>query len=175
MIAFVVGSGAELFNAAMGWAGSLIDGLTGGIAAFASRALDAVRNLGSSIANAFTGILQIGSPSKLFDDFGAFTVEGYVDGVVANDTKAFDATAGLAQSAADGFGTPATIQGATAGISSAAMQGVAPAASNALGGGNTIPITVNITGADLKDAKGLGDDLSARMRREMNALLERAS
>jgi tape measure domain-containing protein len=168
--------GVQWGEAARGWAGSLIDGLVGGIADYASRAIDAVRGLGSNIADAFTGVLQIGSPSQLFHDFGGDTVFGYVGGVVANDTLAADATKGLAQSAIDGFGAPELqMRGATASQTGAAMQSVEAAPARAPAGNNTFAVNVTVTGADTKDAQGLGDTIAARIRREMNAMIESAA
>jgi|GEM_PF-3300993 len=175
-IGVVVGAGGELYAAAVGWASNLIDGLVNGITQFAQRARDVVANLGSSIAGAFTGILAINSPSKLFEDFGMFTVQGYVQGIEANDNAASVATAGLGTAAIDGI-SEVKLQGVTAGSSTAAVQSVGTGATaGGIGSGNTFNIPITITGADAaKDPAVLADDIAAKVRRTINSMLETAA
>ena len=113
-----------------GWAKSLIDGLVNGIKNGASAVIAAAKNMATSIANAVKGALKIGSPSKLFESFGAFTAEGMQVGIEGGTKAASAAGAGLA-----------------AGVTGGAMGTMA---AGAVGGGSSSSIgeiVININGA----------------------------
>lgn len=71
----------------------IIDGLIGGILGGVPMVLSAIGNLATSMADKFTSVLRIGSPSKLFFDYGYNVDEGAAGGV--------DAGASMVQSAVD--------------------------------------------------------------------------
>jgi hypothetical protein len=60
---------------------SIVDGLIGGLKSGAAKLTSAVSSLATSVKDAFTGALQIHSPSKVFAQFGMHTAGGYAQGV----------------------------------------------------------------------------------------------
>ena len=72
----------------MGWPASMmqagidmITGLVGGITSMGGAALDAVSGIASGITNKFKGMLGIHSPSRVFAQFGDFTMQGLAGGL----------------------------------------------------------------------------------------------
>ena len=59
---------------------NLIKGLIDGIKNMAGKAVDTVKNVGKSLVNGIKGILKISSPSKVFEQIGEFTAEGFAIG-----------------------------------------------------------------------------------------------
>ena len=59
----------------------LIQGIINGIGSMVGAAVDAARNVASSVAGAVKNFLGINSPSKLFTDFGEFTMQGFANGI----------------------------------------------------------------------------------------------
>lgn len=111
IISFVNGlaQGIRKNTAAMrdaGWnlASAIIDGMTGGLgSAMVSKAVAAVRGLGSAVLGAVKAVLGIRSPSKEFFKVGAWSGEGLSNGLVSyTDTVAKDAEK-LGTSAMDGL------------------------------------------------------------------------
>ncbi|WP_282244815.1 phage tail tape measure protein [Stenotrophomonas sp. PS02300] len=72
----------------MGWPASMmqagvdmIAGLVGGITSMGGAALDAVSGIASGITSKFKGMLGIHSPSRVFAQFGDFTMQGLAGGL----------------------------------------------------------------------------------------------
>lgn len=61
----------------------LVAGFVNGIKSMIGQAVSTARNMASSAANAVKGFLHIGSPSKLFEDYGMFTGQGFLRGLEA--------------------------------------------------------------------------------------------
>jgi hypothetical protein len=99
---------------------NLIDSFVGMLTAGVGRAMDAAKDLASSVAKAFKGALGIASPSKLFQSYGRFTVQGFAEGV--------EEEAGQAQGAVDDM-APGAPSGGGGGIAR-------------LGGGTVVNITM---------------------------------
>lgn len=59
---------------------NLIQGLIDGVKSMASKAISTVKNLGKSVVSGLKGILGIHSPSKVFEEIGQFTAEGFAIG-----------------------------------------------------------------------------------------------
>ena len=70
----------ELPSKALQMGKDLIQGLINGIKNMASKAVDTVKNVGKNLINGIKGVLKIGSPSKVFEELGAFTAEGFAIG-----------------------------------------------------------------------------------------------
>lgn len=146
--------GTEMFNQAMGWAKNLIDGLVQGIENFAGAALDKVKGFAQSIIDTFSFHMDMHSPSRVFADMGALTVDGFGEGIAANDT---------------------TVQGATADMASSAVQGVGQgngAGGGAEGGGRSVTfgdIIVNVGGSSSS-----ASDIAKEVRRELELAFEAA-
>ena len=60
---------------------NLIQGLIDGVKKLAGKAVDAVKNVGKNLVNGIKNVLKIHSPSKVFEELGEFTGEGYLIGV----------------------------------------------------------------------------------------------
>lgn len=112
----------------------IIQGLANGITGGASKVLSAMTGVVKGAIGAAEKLLKIGSPSRLFEQLGAWTTEGYAGGVESNE--------GMATSALESMVTPPDAQ---------QMQ---PAAGRG-GGANLSGATFNFYGVrDAEDAEG---------------------
>jgi hypothetical protein len=106
------------YNALIGinWssAGSnIVDGLIGGITGGVGRVVAAVKGLGQSAMAALTGTLKIGSPSKVFAEYGSFTAQGFAEGVEDGSARADQAvTAMVARPSKPSTGAQGAARGA---------------------------------------------------------------
>jgi len=91
---------------------------------------ETVVSLAKTVKDAFTGDLKIGSPSKVFERYGGYTVEGYAQGVEKGSQRA--------QGAVTGMVDPGAAMGAAGG-----------------GGGGIGQLVVNINGAPTGDAQAM--------------------
>jgi hypothetical protein len=128
---------------------AMIDGVVNGLAKVKDAFVGAIKGLAEVGIKAFTSIFKIGSPSKLFEDFGGDITTGLTMGVEAGAPEA-----------------------------QAAMQSLAPAdpaagvaAGSARGGGGQISIgTINLTvGADADAADA--QSIAASIKRELENIL----
>ena len=62
----------------------IIDGLIGGIGSKVTAVTDKVKGIGDAIKGAFTGDLDIHSPSRVFEEYGKFLDLGLVEGITKN-------------------------------------------------------------------------------------------
>lgn len=74
----------------------VIDGLVNGMKEMLSKAVDTVKNIGKSVVDAGKEALGIGSPSKIFRQYGAWVGEGLVLGIESMGKKVEKATRGMA-------------------------------------------------------------------------------
>lgn len=135
-------------------AGQMIAGLVSGITGGVGKVVEAVKGLASRLTSTFTSALKIGSPSKLFEDFGGNTTEGFGRGVKRTTSSAVGAVSDMAGAVATG--------GATA----------APAG----GGGGAVSLTVNVSvgaGGGGQEGRALGAEIAAAVRREIEVLSQR--
>lgn len=95
-------------NAARGFAGALvgvgrdlIQGLINGITSMIGAAVNAVSKVASSVVNAAKGLLHIGSPSRLFRQYGRWVDQGLIIGLNKDAGAAADASANMAQGVVD--------------------------------------------------------------------------
>lgn len=79
----------------------LIRGLINGIKSMVGAAVSAAKNVASSVAGAVKGFLGIGSPSKLFHEYGEWTATGLANGITAKKQDAADAATLMAQNVVD--------------------------------------------------------------------------
>jgi hypothetical protein len=137
---------ADAFSAD-GWMGigkEIAVGLVKGITGYWKFVIEAITSLAGNIKNAFTGEMEIRSPSKVFEKYGQYTTEGYAQGVERSSGKAQGAVEGMVS-------TPATS-----------------------GGGGPTSITVNINGASTGSAEAMSSpiflaELSRALRDAMSA------
>ncbi|MBC1491391.1 tape measure protein [Listeria booriae] len=62
---------------------NIIEGLINGISDIAGKVADKVGEIADGIVKVFTKTLKIGSPSRVFDQFGVWTGEGYINGIAS--------------------------------------------------------------------------------------------
>ena len=74
----------ELPTKAVNIGKDLIQGLINGIKNMATKAVNTVKDVGKNLVNGIKGVLKIGSPSKVFEQIGAWTAEGF--GIGYEDT-----------------------------------------------------------------------------------------
>lgn len=134
---------------------AIVDGMTAGIRGKTGQATAAVRELGENVKDSFRNNLQIGSPSRVFADYGQDTAEGYARGVDRGADDAGDAIDRMSpQPAAAGAGS-----------------GVGPGA----GAGGTIinvDVQITVTAAPGQDGKQVAAQIAQNIRAELLAELE---
>ena len=74
----------------------VIEGLINGMKAMLGKAVDTIKDVGGSIVDAGKSVLGIGSPSKIFRQYGAWVGEGLVLGIESMGKKVENATRGMA-------------------------------------------------------------------------------
>ena len=128
----------------------LIQGLIDGVKKMSTKAVSAVKDVGKSLVNGIKNVLKIGSPSKVFEQIGAWTAEGFSIGYEdeMEDFKSDMAMGmnGLTTSmvtdisayAPDNFGTSSTYNGG--------------------------PVTINVYGAEGQNINDLADAIAIRFQ-----------
>lgn len=116
--------------AADGWIGAgkaIVDGIVKGIIGRNEFLVTAIKNMAKTVKDAFTGKLEIHSPSRVFMDYGQNTVEGYAQGVDRGSRRASEAVEGMVsmpkQSGGAGGGAEPQIVVNIHGAPSGGMQG----------------------------------------------------
>lgn len=135
---------------------NLIQGLINGVKSMASKAIDTVKGLGKSVVSGLKGILGIHSPSKVFEQIGQFTAEGFAIGY--SETMQ-DVQSDMA----------ASMQGLTANMSATVSaygtaDGIAGDTTN-YNGGN---ITLNIYGAEGQNVNDLAEIIAVKLQEMTN-------
>ena len=74
----------------------VIEGLINGMKTMLGKAVDTIKDVGGSIVDAGKSVLGIGSPSKIFRQYGAWVGEGLVLGIESMGKKVENATRGMA-------------------------------------------------------------------------------
>ena len=151
------------------WAGigsAIVDGIKYGMQAAWGLLKATVMSMGEGIKKAFTSILKIGSPSKVFDGYGGDIGDGAMRGVRRSQPRVEDASASLARGAAS--------EAAAVASEPAAAAPSAPASGQPGGGGGArgpeIKIVFNITGqesqktATMLQSQSLLDGLTQAVR-----------
>jgi hypothetical protein len=140
----------ELPTKAVNIGKDLIQGLIDGIKKMATKAVDSVKDVGKSLVNGIKGVLKIGSPSKVFEQIGEFTAEGFAIGYE-------DQMADFKNDMAMGM------NGLTASMV-ADISAYAP--DNYGGSGDTYnggAITINVYGAEGQSIKDLAQEIAYRL------------
>ena len=140
----------ELPSKALNIGKDLITGLINGIKNMAGKAVDAVKNVGKSLISGIKGVLKISSPSKVFEQLGEFTAEGFAIGY---------------ESSMDDFKSDMAMNmnGLTASVK-ADVSAYAP--DNFGTAGSTIngsPITINVYGAEGQNINDLAQEIAYRL------------
>ena len=85
-----------LVDAFINLAEAVIEGLVSGLLGGVTSAVNAIKKVGNAIVDGFKNLLGIHSPSKVFEEFGEDTVDGYSNGVNNNKKEAEKAAKKLA-------------------------------------------------------------------------------
>ena len=88
-------------SALVGVGRDLIQGLINGITSMIGAAVSAVSKVASSVVSAAKGLLHIGSPSRLFRQYGRWVDQGLIIGLNKDAGAAADASANMAQGVVD--------------------------------------------------------------------------
>lgn len=98
----------EALRGAATWAyqggSNIVQGLIDGIMAKWETLKTTVQQLASAVTDPFAAAMGMHSPSKVFEQYGIYTVQGYVQGIEANDNKITGASADMAGRAMSGMG-----------------------------------------------------------------------
>jgi phage-related protein len=163
-VKFFIDLPGKILNAVEGFAKllvnagvQLVEGLINGVESMASKAADAVGNLGKKLVSSIGNVLGISSPSKVMaDQIGSQIPAGIAQGILAN--------VGVLQNAMKGTANVSLTAGQAA-FSGSALAPVIPATSAVGGQGGTV-VNINMAnamqGAQLLSSQGM-DDFVNRM------------
>lgn len=91
---------------AFNWGKNIVLGVIKGISEFAGQLLGKVQGLANSIKDKFTAALRIQSPSKVFEQYGKFTAQGFGQGFEREAPDGGEMASGLVQAAAGPAAAP---------------------------------------------------------------------
>ena len=74
----------------------LIQGLIDGVERMLSVLWDKIESIGRGVGNAFSSVLSIFSPSRVFEEFGEFTMKGYIVGLDSVEPQVLSRVAEIA-------------------------------------------------------------------------------
>jgi tape measure domain-containing protein len=176
---------------------AIVTGLVDGIKAFMLLPVTLVTNLATNMLAAFKSVLGIASPSKETKAAAIDTVKGIPIGVDQEAGRAIASVTGVATQISSAFvdalavAKPAndvspvaaalsseaapTLQGASAQSASSAVQGVAASSGEGGAAAGPISVTVQVSGADVSNPEELGATIGAAVRRELEAVFDKAS
>lgn len=97
LIMAMLGIGGKLVGRFIDYGKNIVEGIINGITGMASKAIDAVKNLGASILDAAKNTLGIHSPSVLFKEMGDNLVKGMAIGIDDNSHKAVKSSENMAK------------------------------------------------------------------------------
>ncbi len=103
MVEKIVGFFAELPDKMFEIAKNIVTGFINGIVGFAETAYGKVKEFAGGIVDKVKGVLGIHSPSKVFEELGSNTVQGYIDGFEQNAGKVTDSAKRVAESSIQAF------------------------------------------------------------------------
>lgn len=100
-ISSAVNAARSFGNALVSVGKQLIQGLVNGIKSMIGAAVSAVKGVASKVVNAAKSMLHIGSPSRLFRQYGRWVDQGLIIGLNRDAGAAADASASMAQGVVD--------------------------------------------------------------------------
>ena len=132
---------------------NLIQGLIKGITDAGKKAVDTVKSLGKNIVSGLKNVLGIHSPSKVFEQLGVYSAEGFVLGY-ADTMSDFEADAsasmaGLTASMSADITAHGTVNGALAGSGSTYTGGA---------------VTINVYGAEGQNVSELAQIIAVKLQ-----------
>ena len=130
---------------------NLMEGLIDGVIGGASGLVDSVLNAVGGAVNAVKNFLGIASPSKLFKEFGLFTMEGMEQGIDKGVSGAVEAALGAAKQVAGAFNVNLPDVEANYNAYAASRVGTSTSAANPYGGARTNIIVNNYSPKTLNE------------------------
>jgi tape measure domain-containing protein len=127
---------------------AIVDGIAGAIAGGAGRVVDAVKGAAGGAVDTAKSVLGIKSPSKVFEQIGVHTVEGFAKGIAANDNGG------------------SLLRGALEPPTGAAARGVGLSLAGSAPGGGGVVVNITVNGGDDPEA------IARAVRREVVAFFE---
>lgn len=119
---------------------ALIDGLINGITGAAKRLWDTVKGIGSKVGGFFKSVLGIGSPSKVFHQFGRWIMQGLGNGLVAGTAPVLATVGKVADQVMNAFAPGLSAPGAgSVSINTLAAPSTGPGVGGGTGGGPPSP------------------------------------
>ena len=79
---YLSGLGAQFYN----YGANLLEGLKNGIMSKATAVVEGIKGVAGRVKGAFTGLLGIRSPSRVFTDYGDYMMQGLNNGLLKNDS-----------------------------------------------------------------------------------------
>lgn len=154
----------------------MVQGLVNGIVSKGSAAMDAVAGIASGVVGKFKGMLGIHSPSRVFAQFGDFTMQGLAGGLDRSQGEPLSQVASVAdrmKQAGAGIALGAAAMPVMAGASPVVSPGAAAAAAGASGGSS---YTIHITVPAGTDGQGIAAQVRAEIEKiEREKISRRAS
>ncbi|TGR41850.1 phage tail tape measure protein [Mesorhizobium sp. M00.F.Ca.ET.151.01.1.1] len=154
----------------------MVQGLVNGIVSKGSAAMEAVAGIASGVVGKFKGMLGIHSPSRVFAQFGDFTMQGLAGGLNRSQGEPLSLVASVAdrmKQAGAGIALGAVAMPVMAAASPVVSPGAAAAATGASGGSS---YTIQITVAAGTDGQGIAAQVRAEIERiEREKVSRRAS
>ncbi|MBT2767618.1 phage tail tape measure protein [Stenotrophomonas sp. ISL-67] len=146
----------------MGWPASMmqagidmITGLVGGITSMGGAALEAVSGIASGITSKFKGMLGIHSPSRVFAQFGDFTMQGLAGGLDRSQGEPLQQVTSLGDRMKQ-VGAGIALGAASMPVLAGGAPVVAPSAGAAAAAGSGAPVyNINVTAPAGADAQAL--------------------
>lgn len=135
----------------------MVQGLVNGIVSKGSAAMDAVAGVASGVVGKFKGMLGIHSPSRVFAQFGDFTMQGLAGGLDRSQGEPLSQVATLGdrmKQAGAGIALGAAALPVMASAGPVVAPGAAQAATGAAGGNS---YTIQITAAPGSDGQAIAD------------------
>lgn len=169
---FLLGWPAQMMQAGI----DMVQGLVNGIVSKGSAAMDAVAGIASGVVGKFKGMLGIHSPSRVFAQFGDFTMQGLAGGLDRSQGEPLSQVASVAdrmKQAGAGIALGAAAMPVMAGASTVVSPSAAAAAAGASGGAS---YTIQITVPAGTDGQGIAAQVRAEIERiEREKITRRAS
>lgn len=126
----------------------MLDGLKNGIMSKANAVVEGIRNVANRAKAAFTGLLGIRSPSRVFASYGGFMMQGLSGGVMTNASRAINAVKNVTGRIKSAASSKISDYGSMAFDTRKSILPQRSSGSMAMAGGmSTGSITININGA----------------------------
>lgn len=159
MMAFLAGLPTQM--SAMG--GQIMDGLKNGIMSRATAVVDGIKGVAGRIKGAFTGLMGIHSPSRVFAGYGDFMMQGLNNGLLRNDSPV-QAMLKTSNNLRDAMDTSEIRFDSRKPISASAMMG-----GNANNAQNAAPITIIVNAQAHQSEQQIAELVAATLAKQQRS------